>query len=47
MANIITDYDCVKSKLITLTDSHYYSDQYKTVEIKYDTNNFYLQTPYF
>ena len=35
MANIITDYDSVKSKLFTLTNSHYYSDQYKTLEIKY------------
>ena len=46
MANIITDYDSVKSKLFTLTNSHYYSDQYKTLEIKYDTNNFFIQTPY-
>ena len=46
MANIITDYDSVKSKLFTLTKSHYYSDQYKTLEVKYDSQNFYIQTPY-
>ena len=46
MANIITDYDCVKSKLITLKNSNYYSEQYKTIEIKYNDKNFYLQTPY-
>lgn len=46
MANIITDYDSVKSKLFTLNNSHYYSDQYKTLEIKYDNQNFFLQTPY-
>ncbi len=46
MANIITDYDSVKSKLFTLTNSHYYSDQYKTLQVKYDSQNFYIQTPY-
>jgi hypothetical protein len=46
MANIITDYDSVKSKHFTLKNSHYYSDQYKTLEIKYDSNNFFIQTPY-
>ena len=37
MANIITDYDCVKSKLITLKNSNYYSEQYKT---KYNKKTF-------
>ena len=46
MANIITDYDSVKSRFFTLTNSHYYSDQYKTLEIKYDSQNFYIQTPF-
>lgn len=46
MANIVTNYDLVKSRNFSLTESSYYSEQYKTVGIKYDNQNFYIQTPY-
>jgi hypothetical protein len=46
MSKIITDYDSVKSKEFTLEKTNNYSDHYKIFKIKYENNNFYLQTPY-
>ena len=46
MANIVTNYDLVKSRNFSLTQSSFYSEQYKTLGIKYDSQNFYIQTPY-
>ena len=46
MPNIVTNYDLVKSKNFNLDINHYYSENYKTIKIKYDKENFYIQTPY-
>ncbi len=46
MTYIITDYDSVKSKNFTLEKTNHFSEHYKTLAIKYNNENFYLQTPY-
>tara|TARA_B100000795_G_scaffold239348_2_gene200963 strand:- start:201 stop:1169 length:969 start_codon:yes stop_codon:yes gene_type:complete len=46
MFHIIKNYDSVKSKNFTLGNSNFYSENYKTVSIKYNNENFYIQTPY-
>ena len=46
MAQIINNYDLVKSKNFSLGNSNFYSDNYKTLSIKYNNDNFYIQTPY-
>ena len=46
MTHIITDYDSVKSKNFTIEKINNFSEHYKTLNIKYNKNSFYLQTPY-
>lgn len=46
MTQIITDYDSVKSKYFSLEQTNNFSEHYKTLNIKYDKQNFYIQTPY-
>ena len=46
MTQIITDYDTVKSKNFTLEKTNHFSEHYKTLNVKYNKENFYLQTPF-
>ena len=46
MTQIITDYDTVKSKNFTLEKTNNFSEHYKTLNIKYNKENFYIQTPF-
>ena len=46
MTYIITDYDSVKNKNFTLEKTNHFSEHYKTLAVKYNNENFYLQTPY-